>query len=79
MYANMPASPLAMAKGTASGSRTVEETEGQTRFTYQARIEGQGFLGLLSPLLGPMLRRRFLSDLQRLKALLETASPTSLF
>ncbi len=61
-----------------SGSRTVEEANGQARFTYQATVEGHGFLGLLSPLLVPILRRRFLDDLQRLKALLEAAFPTSL-
>ena len=61
-----------------SGSRTVEEANGQARFTYQANVEGHGFLGLLSPLMVPILRRRFLGDLRRLKALLEAASPTSI-
>ena len=61
-----------------SGSRTVEEANGQARFTYQANVEGHGFLGSLSPLIVPILRRRFLGDLRRLKALLETASPTSI-
>ena len=61
-----------------SGSRTVEEANGQARFTYQANVAGHGFLGLLSPLMVPILRRRFLGDLRRLKALLEAASPTSI-
>jgi hypothetical protein len=60
-----------------SGSRRVEEANGQARFTYRANVEGLGFLGSLSPLLVPILRRRFLGDLRRVKALLEAASPTS--
>jgi hypothetical protein len=56
-----------------SGSRTVEEAKGQARFTYQASVEEHGFLGLLSPLMAPLLRKRFLGDLRRLKALLEAA------
>lgn len=59
-----------------SGSRTVEEVNGQTRYTYQANVEGHGFLRPLSPLLVLILRRRFLGDLRRLKALLEATSPT---
>jgi hypothetical protein len=61
-----------------SGSRTVEEVNGQAHFTYQATVEGHGFLGPLSPLLVLILRRRFLGDLRRLKALLEAPSPTSI-
>ncbi|MBO0794462.1 MAG: SRPBCC family protein [Ktedonobacteraceae bacterium] len=57
-----------------SGSRTVEAINGQALFTYQANVEVHGLLKLLSPLMIPILRRRFLSDLRRLKALLETAS-----
>ncbi len=61
-----------------SGSRTVEEANGQAHFTYQANVEGHGFLGPLSPLIVLILRRRFLGDLRRLKALLEAAPPTSI-
>jgi Polyketide cyclase / dehydrase and lipid transport len=61
-----------------SGSRTVEEANGQVHFTYQANVEGPGFLGSFSPLMVPILRRRFLGDLRRLKELLEAASPTSI-
>jgi hypothetical protein len=59
-----------------SGSRGVEEAHGQARFTYRATVEEPGLLGPLSPLLVPILRRRFLGDLRRVKALLEAASPT---
>jgi|GEM_PF-4869627 len=60
----------------ASRSRRVEEANGQARFTYRANVEGHGFLGPLSPRMGPILRRRFLGDLRHVKALLEAASPT---
>jgi hypothetical protein len=61
-----------------SGSRRVEEANGQAHFTYQATVEGHGFLWLLSPLLVLILRRRFLGDLRRLKALMEAVSPPSI-
>lgn len=60
-----------------SGSRTVEQANGGARFTYQATVEEPGLLRPLSPLLVRMLRRRFLGDLRRLKALMEAACPSS--
>jgi hypothetical protein len=60
-----------------SGSRTVEQANGGAHFTYQATVEEHGFLRPLSPLLVRMLRRRFLGDLRRLKALMEAACPSS--
>src|SRR6266852_5943008 len=39
-----------------SGSRRVEEANGQAHFTYQATVEGHGFLGLPSPLPSPEKR-----------------------
>jgi len=61
-----------------SGSRTVEEADGGARFTYQATVEEPALLRPLSPLLVRMLRRRFLGDLRRLKALVEAACPPSI-
>src|SRR5712692_3916713 len=57
-----------------SGSRRVEEANGQARFTYQANVAGHSFLGLLSPLIVPILRRRFLGDLRLLNTQQEAAS-----
>src|SRR5260370_7238724 len=59
-----------------SGSRTVEEANGQARFTYQANVEGHGFLGLLSPLMVPILPSRFPCHPRPLHALLDAAPPT---
>src|SRR5713226_9027320 len=39
-----------------SGSRMVEEANGQARFTYQATVEVHGFLRPLSPLMVIILR-----------------------
>src|SRR5207244_11278409 len=54
-----------------SGSRRVEEANGQARFTYQATVAGHGCLGVTSPLIGVDLRRRILCDLRRLQVVLD--------
>lgn len=56
-----------------SGSRTVERVGEQTRFIYQAKVELSGFYRLIEPLMAAILRRRFISDLRRLKEQLEAA------
>ncbi len=56
-----------------SGSRTVECVGDQTLFIYQAKVELSGFYRLIEPLMAAILRRRFISDLKRLKEQLEAA------
>ena len=56
-----------------SGSRAVEPIGEQTRFIYQATVELNGFYRLIEPMMAALLRRRFMSDLRRLKERLEVA------
>ena len=55
-----------------SGGYRLEEMDGNTRFTLVADVEPRGFYRLLGPLFARLGRKQNQTDVETLKALLET-------
>ncbi len=59
---------------SAKGHRLVDKIEDQARFTYYVQAKLDGWINVFSPIVAWVFRRQVVSDLKRLKQILETST-----